>query len=329
MSSTAKITWQNQYSVIAPQINAEGIHLWPFDVAFPMDVQFFSHASKDVRMNRHDYFELLFLYSGESVLQIQDQRFTLTEGDLVVIGSGLLHRMIEFHKPEIRVAVLYFLPEIFGTEVSLDAFQYLLPFKLQGPAFPHVISAKTGTSVEVFDFVQRIYNELSGKSQCSRLCTKAYLRTILALLVKHYAAHPGTREGFNGKYWSINRLRRLFDHIDQHYGESITVRDAASIVYMSDPHLMRFFKEATGQTFHEYLTRYRIGKAQTLLTTTDKSIAEVSQEVGFYDQSSFGLAFRKLVKMTPREYRHRLDLPALGERPNDSFPIPNQNKLAK
>ena len=39
--STRKLTWEKEYSVVEPQINAEGVHVWPFDPSFPIDIRFF------------------------------------------------------------------------------------------------------------------------------------------------------------------------------------------------------------------------------------------------------------------------------------------------
>jgi AraC family transcriptional regulator len=67
-------------------------------------------------------------------------------------------------------------------------------------------------------------------------------------------------------------------------------------------------KQVTGLSLIAYLNQFRVSKAQALLETTDKSIAEIGQEVGFCDQSYFGSVFRRLLNTTPREYRLRLEL---------------------
>jgi AraC-like DNA-binding protein/mannose-6-phosphate isomerase-like protein (cupin superfamily) len=308
---TEKITWESVVSTIEPQINAEGIHNWPFDPSFPIDVRFMFHdRPRDVRMNRHDYFELLFLCSGEAVLQIQERYFTLREGDLVVIGSTLFHRMIEFRRTVVRIAVLYFLPDLIrANDVSGENMEYLMPFMIQDSTFPHLVAADESISAEIFDLMRRSYAELRDDSKFSRLCVKAYLKMILALLVKHYADYSAIADSFNRRHRDITRLEPLFEYIDHHYTEPITVKNGASVACLSEPHFMRFFKQVTGQTFLEYLTHYRIAKAQVLLASTDKTIAEISQEVGFCDQSHFGLVFRRLLHVTPREYKHLHNCP--------------------
>ncbi|MGH9429038.1 MAG: hypothetical protein ACRD2L_22370, partial [Terriglobia bacterium] len=60
------ISWKDAYQFVNPRINAAGDHVWPFDPAFPLEVQFWSYdGPSEIRMNRHDYFELIFLESGE------------------------------------------------------------------------------------------------------------------------------------------------------------------------------------------------------------------------------------------------------------------------
>jgi len=54
-----------------------------------------------------------------------------------------------------------------------------------------------------------------------------------------------------------------------------------------------------------YLNHFRIAKAEVLLTATKKTIAEISQEVGFCDQSYFGLVFRGATGFSPRDYKSR------------------------
>ena len=62
-----KRSCKDHFSVIEPQINAEGVHVYPFDVSCPVDVLFLTENGRhSVRMNRHGYFEILYLCSGSA-----------------------------------------------------------------------------------------------------------------------------------------------------------------------------------------------------------------------------------------------------------------------
>ena len=85
----------------------------------------------------------------------------------------------------------------------------------------------------------------------------------------------------------------------------IQVREASRICGMSESHFMSFFKRVTGLSFMKYLNHYRVERSQVLLVNTDEPMANISQEMGFCDQSYFGTVFRRLVGMTPAAYRRR------------------------
>ncbi len=305
------LNWENAFSLINPQINAEGVHVWPFDAAFPLDVRFYMWDKRHhIRMNRHDYFEVFYLQAGELVCRIQDREFQMRSGDLAVISSTQYHTIQWPEKRknsgQVKAAVLYFLPDLIrAADATGDAVEYLSPFLMQDASFPHLIEANTGIPAQIFDLIRRSHNTMPANTVRARLTLKTYLKMILILLVNHYADHRGTVETFNRKQRAIEQLAPLFDFLEANYKEPVSVATAAKAVHLSESHFMRLFKQVTGQSFVNYLNHFRVAKAEHLLATTDLSIAEVSQAVGFCDQSYFGLVFRSLIQMTPLQYKRQ------------------------
>ncbi len=308
-----RIKWEDAYSTIEPQINAQMVHVWPFVSEFPIDVRFLKFGpKKDVRLNRHDYFEVLYLHSGQVDYEVQGRTLHMKQGDLFVVGSTQLHRMSAFTQCPVKGAVLYFLPGLIrGTERTGDDIEYLMPFLTRDDGFPHVIPARTGIPAQVFDLIRRTASELPTNGYRGRLSVKTYLKMILVLLVNHYSAFRDSEDLYLRKQRDFERLAPLFEYIEANYGEPINVEHAALVVRMGKSNFMRFFKQVSGQPFVAYLNQFRIAKAEALLAATDKSIAEVSQEVGFCDQSYFGLVFRSIRGVTPRDYKNHLEVPAV------------------
>jgi len=186
-----------------------------------------------------------------------------------------------------------------------------------------VIPARTGLPLRTLDLMKKIQAELPAITNLSRLSVKTYLKMILMSLVNYYSDYQSTQEVLAHRQESIRRLQPLFQLLEGHYQEVISIQDAAGTVGMSTSHFRRFFKKVTGQSFITYLNHFRIAKAQQLLVSTGKSIVEISQEVGFCDQSYFGLVFRQLVHMTPLQYRKNAqDLPGSHLLPNEEPPAP-------
>jgi AraC-like DNA-binding protein len=296
---------KDMFSLLEPQISSEGIHVWPFDVSCPVDVLFLTdHGRHSVPMNRHGYFEVLYVCSGSADCRIQDRVLPLNEGDLAIVGSTMYHS-IQCRSSPVTIAVLFFEPDLIRCDGGSDSAEYLTPFLLQDSEFPHVVPAETGVPRQVFDMMLRIHSELPALSRRGRLALETYLKMLLILLVNQYASYAGTVDTFQRRQRALDRLRPLFRYLGDHCGTGIQVRGAARICGMSESYFMSFFKRVTGLSFMEYLNHYRIERAQALLANTDDSMASISQEMGFCDQSYFGAVFRRVSGMTPATYRRR------------------------
>src|SRR5579859_6270312 len=175
--------WERAYAIIEPQIDKEGIHRWPFDPLFPIDVRFFIFGPRGgVRMNRHDYLEILYILQGEVKFQIQQRFVTARTGDLLVIGSTFFHRPVKANTASAKAVALYFKPEILRSgDSGGEGIEFLVPFMAEDGNFSHVVTAESGVPAEVFNFMKRIRCQLPARRGRERLTACTFLRTILIL----------------------------------------------------------------------------------------------------------------------------------------------------
>jgi AraC-like DNA-binding protein len=302
--------WKGIYRFTEPGITAEGVRVYPFDPPFPIDVSFQKAlGSRLVRLNRHEFFEIIYIYSGSTHIQVRDRVLPIEAGNVVVIGPNVFHRVL--HKPnaEVKLISMNFQPEIARAgKAAGEEEYYLSPFLCQGSQFPHVISDSPELSREVFELMLKISRELPARTLLNRMAIRTYLRVALFLLFKHYGSCLGSLEMIERERRNLERLQPVFDLLERRFDQIIEVHDAARSCAMSSSHFMRFFKMTVGETFCAYLTSFRIAKAQYMLMDKEIPIAEISQRVGFCSQSYFGEVFRSLVGTTPRAYRQQPDL---------------------
>jgi AraC family transcriptional activator of pobA len=298
--------WESVHSVVESQIRADGFHDWPFIPSFPVDVRAFTFGEhRSIRLTWHEYYELFFVCSGEALYEVRDKQFELHASDLMIVSDSLYHRLSKVVATPFRALVLYFIPDVLRADDNTrDHEFYLSSFRLQRDGFPHMISAETGVPVQVLRLMLKIRELLPALDADGQLVVRTYLEMILVLLMNHDREQLSLSNPLNRNHRSLERMRPLFDFIEEKYSSAISLSTASAIVGMSKPHFMRSFKRATGQSFDTYLNRFRIAKSQVLLATTNMAISAVGQEVGFADQSYFGLVFRRLVKVSPREYRN-------------------------
>lgn len=93
------------------------------------------------------------------------------------------------------------------------------------------------------------------------------------------------------------------EYIEKNYADSeVSLNSVCSALAMSTSYFSAVFKNHTGETFIEALTKKRIEKAKALLEQTGKRTYEIAELVGFSDAHYFSVAFKKATGKTPREY---------------------------
>lgn len=96
---------------------------------------------------------------------------------------------------------------------------------------------------------------------------------------------------------------RAIQYMEIHYSERISLKDAASELYISPNYLSELFPKHTKQTFSEYLLTLRMEKSKAYLKNVAYKVSEIAGLVGFQDSRYFSSTFRKFFNMTPMEYR--------------------------
>ena len=99
------------------------------------------------------------------------------------------------------------------------------------------------------------------------------------------------------------QFNRAVEYLRGHFTEQILFSNLAKMVGMSVRQFNRRFKEAFNTTPQTFLIKTRIQAACERLRNTEQAISEMAHALGFYDQSSFTLHFRKHIGTTPLAYR--------------------------
>ncbi|MBE5867071.1 MAG: AraC family transcriptional regulator [Lachnospiraceae bacterium] len=99
------------------------------------------------------------------------------------------------------------------------------------------------------------------------------------------------------------QIQRVITYICSNLSLQLSVHDISDNVFLSVRSLTKKFKAETGMTLGSYITNCIMSEAEHLLLTTDSSLQEISETLGFSDQSYFARWFKKLFGMTPTQYR--------------------------
>lgn len=110
----------------------------------------------------------------------------------------------------------------------------------------------------------------------------------------------------SSRLWRGNSKHRqaveyMIQYIHEHYADDITLGDLSDKVYISRNYLSIIFKNMTGETVNNYVTRVRIEKARELLLERNMLVYEVAEKVGFRNVPYFSTLFKKYTGMNPTE----------------------------
>ena len=277
-----------------------------FDPAFPFEIHSFCFPDHKENLgtdwlNLHDYLELIIPSSGSGRFCMGDHEVQFEPGDLLIVETMKLHGVTET-QGEHESIVIFFMPEfVFHPGSVLCDYEFLSPFfGRQGgesPILRRDDPSAAGVHQALIDLLDA-YQKNFDASTC-----KLRLLGVLNELRLSLGATAFTEVQYNQRQRSVDTIVPVIDHLREHFSESQSLPELASMAGMSPTLFKSRFKAVTGSTFTQYRSHLRISAAAHLLLESDLSIGEVAHSVGFSDQSYFDRRFRERFRKTPREYR--------------------------
>jgi transcriptional regulator GlxA family with amidase domain len=105
---------------------------------------------------------------------------------------------------------------------------------------------------------------------------------------------------------SLGKLCEVREFMRDCSSETLTLEELCIEADLSSWHFLRAFRDAFGETPHDFLTRIRIERAKNLLITTSRPVTEVCFDVGFSSLGSFSSLFRREVGFSPAQFRRQV-----------------------
>ena len=117
--------------------------------------------------------------------------------------------------------------------------------------------------------------------------------------------YAGVKPGSQPTGPKSDTFSSILSYVNEHFCEDLSVHTISREVAVNPNYVSQLFKRQTGSTFTEYVTNLRVNLACSLLRTTDLTVAEVADKVGFNDYYYFIKVFRKMIGENPSPYRNR------------------------
>ena len=254
-----------------------------------------------VHVHWHEELEIISVKRGRGTVTVDKQALRIKEGEAIVVFPGQFHGISVEEGEVMEYENIIFQPQLLMASAGdLCTSEFLLPLIEQAPERP--VHMKEGMKAwkEFTEAIDRLDLLCSRKAYGYQLGVKGALFDMIWAILQSWKPKEGGR---NER--SREKIKLLLAYVGEHYGEKITVDEAAGICCYSSSHFMKYFKQYMGVPFIEYLNGYRLFKAAVLLLSSDDPITAVAQNCGFDNLSYFNRLFRKRYGCTPGEYRNR------------------------
>jgi AraC family transcriptional activator of pobA len=260
----------------------------------------FEHVM-DIHLHWHDEVQILYFIDGYAIQQVNEKIFITEPGDIVIVGAGQLHSTSPYQGSNYKILAIMFNPLYFFGNSLNDEDHASFQFYDNSVLFNNPMKASEGCGKLILDCINNIHHELTDKQNSFRYFTKSYLFRMTGIIMRNQL-YENFYESEKNVLVIKQMLKTTFALIDNSYFDNISLSQAAFVSNLSVPHFCRLFKKATGKTFNNYLSFYRVTVAERMLNS-QKAITEIALECGFGSLSSFIRCFKNFNGCTPTAYK--------------------------
>ena len=241
-------------------------------------------------LHTHPFTELFYVVDGKGEFNIQGQRFPVKANDFVIINPQVEHTELSSPDEPLEYIVL---------GINGLSFSNLTPVSEGG--HPFSFFNLRDEQKDILRYLNAMVQEATSQQMSYELVCHNLLEILLIKILRHQ--HFDLEVGKQSK--ATKDISFIKHYLETYYHESIQLEDLASMTHLSRFYISHSFKKEIGMSPMEYLIDIRIKESKILLRTTNYSISQVADIVGFTTPTYFSKQFRKSTGVSPTDYREQ------------------------
>ena len=252
----------------------------------------------------HEECQLTLILASSGSVFMGNSLVEYTEGDLFFMGENLPHVLrddnISIPRKKYKVSAI---SVFFSLQTIVNILKdipeaYPLQKLLHDSAFG--FKFKAAAKKEIGEHMKTI-GESNGFERVLKL-----LKIIECFALSRKAEQLTLMKPDLPDIFQRNNLNKVFEYVMLHYNDKITLEEISALVYMTPNAFCRFFKKHTQKSFSSFLIEVRVNKACKMLQDASNSVSDSCYSSGYNNSSNFHRHFRRVVGLTPNEYKKRL-----------------------
>ncbi len=149
--------------------------------------------------------------------------------------------------------------------------------------------------------IEDVYLENSVKDVCYKLPIRAGIYLMVTALLRYYCGSKDEQDRI--AYHNVLRLRPVITYISENFKDKIYIEKLADMINVSPDYFTKMFKDSIGKTPIEYINGLRVNYSMRLLASTEMSMAEIAEDIGFCNPNYFHKIFKQYMGVSPLQYR--------------------------
>ncbi len=234
---------------------------------------------------RHSFAQnkFYFITKGSCVITIENKQYTAKAGDWFFIPSYAEH---SYYNHSDKVFEKYWVH--FDLYPNSELFGIL--------HLPYFVKVERGSNA------YKLFKQYEHLTHSDRLDDKINIKSILLQLVAEYI-RLSLRDDVVVKSISDTKIDDVLRFINGNIDRPLSVLDLSKEFHLHPSHMIRFFKNKTGDTPAHYIKARKMEIAKRYLESSELNVGEIMEKIGEYDMSSFSKQFKSRYSLSPRAYR--------------------------
>lgn len=256
----------------------------------------------------HEGVEFLYIHEGSGRLILEDRQYTLYPRSLVFFQPYQLH-LIQYDKPYLR--------SIIKVKPSLLE-QYASTFPDLSDFCSFIVNSKVGQQVFQLDgpedaeltFQLKLLKDtlqIVPRNDSNELFHLSFLNLLSYLKTRVFHTVNCSENIYNPRH--THHVETIQQWVAQHFRKPFDLNKLATDLHLSASYLSNLFKQCTGMTITEYITKKRLDEACLQLQTTTLPMDQVGKNSGFSNAAYFSRSFKKHFGLTPLQFRIKSSQP--------------------
>lgn len=266
------------------------LHKRHFDLQFSIRFEVVEDVNFYSPFHWHNHIEILYVLEGKIDFKVEQRKYLLTEGDMIIINSEIIH------SSKLCGHARYIL-----LQVPLSAFEGVYD------EIENVVLKEKPTNEEsekLFSYLSLMLKSVDDQRQENKIKFISLLYDFFYLLLTSYKVEQ-KKSGLSS-YYGINRISPIMAYVEKEFRNKITLSEVAEILNVTPEHMCRLFKKYTDMTFNEYLMSLRISAFYQMLQNTNQKISVILEECGITNYKVFIREFKKTFGKTPEMIRNEM-----------------------